>query len=289
MRAAIAILSVAVLMAAALVAALLWFPAPLLRAGLRAAGVEAVAFDDLRLGTSSLELSGLEIGAPTDHRVARLQIRYRLGEVLRGRVQSIEIEGLELRGRIADGRIELAGFETQGEPGEGVGIGVLPWPGKVVVRAAEVQLATPWGELHLPLSAELQPMAGEAKFRIEVADGRLINDAGRLSADVRLEGAVPLDRAITPADVMATGRATIAAESFAVPQVARAHRRPEQSHVRARRRRARRPARAGVVRGGVRWRPRWLRWASRCRRPGSSGSATRRRPCASRPSSVARR
>jgi hypothetical protein len=220
MRAAIAILLVVILMAAALVAALLWFPAPLLRAGLRAAGIETVAFDELRLGTSSLELSGLKVGAPADHRVARLQIRYRLGDLLRGRIQSVEIEGLELRGRIVDGRIELAGLETQGEPGEPAAIDVLPWPAKVVVRAAEVQLASPWGELRLPLMAELQPTAAEAKFRIEVTDGRLINDAGRLRTDVRLKGAVPLDRAITPADVTATGKATIAVEGFAVPQVA---------------------------------------------------------------------
>ncbi|MDF2781024.1 MAG: hypothetical protein K0S96_828, partial [Geminicoccaceae bacterium] len=219
LRVVVAVLLVGLLLVAGLATALLWFPAPLLRAGLRAAGLEAAAFEELRLGPRSLELSGLRLGAPPDHRLARLQIRYRLGELLRGQVESVEIEGLELRGRIVDGRVELAGFESSGEPGEGGGLELLPWPREVVLRAAEVQLASPWGELRLPLTAELRPGA-MASFQLEVSDGRLINDAGRLRVDLRLQGEAPLDRAVSIADVVASGAATVAAESFAVPRLA---------------------------------------------------------------------
>ncbi len=53
-----------------------------------------------------------------------------------------------------------------------------------------------------------------------MSDGRLINDAGRLRVDLRLQGEAPLGRAVTIADLVASGAATVAAESFAVPRLA---------------------------------------------------------------------
>ena len=75
----------------------------------------------------------------------------------RGTVESVEIEGLELRGRIIDGRVELAGFESSGEPGEAAGLELLPWPREVVLRQAHrVLLAQP-----SPLgSVQLDPRGG---------------------------------------------------------------------------------------------------------------------------------
>jgi Dicarboxylate transport len=218
MRALGAILLIVVLLVAALAAAVLWFPGPLVRAGLRVAGVDTVAFDDLRLGLSTLELSGVQMGAPPGHRLARLQISYRPTALLRGRVESVEVEGLELRGRITDGRLELAGIGAPGEAEEQVSLDLLPWPQKIVVRAAEVQLATPWGELRLPLALDLRATTAAAEFQIEVMDGRLINDAGTLRADLTLQGQAPLGRSLDLAGILASGAAAITAESFAVPQ-----------------------------------------------------------------------
>jgi hypothetical protein len=220
MRAIGAILLMIVLLVIALAAALLWFPGPAVHAGLRAAGLERVAFDDLRLGPSTLEVSGLQIGAPPEHRLARLQIRYRLTDLLRGRVDSVEVDGLELRGRLTDGRLELAGLDATGAPDEQARLDLLPWPRRVVLRSADLQVATLWGELRLPLALELQPTATAAEFKIEVMDGRLINDAGTLHADLTLRGHAPLDQALSLADIAASGQAEIAAESFAVPQLA---------------------------------------------------------------------
>ena len=112
-----------------------------------------------------------------------MRIRYRLRDLLRGRVASIEAEGLELRARLVDGQLELAGLEPPAGSAGG-GFGLPAWPDQMVLRAAEVQLETPWGQLRLPLSAELRPGRPEAEFTLKVAGGQLINLAGRLDADL---------------------------------------------------------------------------------------------------------
>jgi hypothetical protein len=152
-RAAIAAGLILVILVAGVVAALLWFPAPLLRASLRAAGVEAVAFDKLQLGSNGVELTGLRLGASANQRLARLQIHYHPTDLLRGRIDRIDLEGLDLSGRIADGGIELDGWRTgSGTSGGAFDLAALPRPEQIVLRAAKIRLATPWGELEMPLS-----------------------------------------------------------------------------------------------------------------------------------------
>jgi Dicarboxylate transport len=220
-RALAAVLLVALLLIAGLVGALLWFPGPLLRAGLRAAGIETVAFDDLQVGPTTLELTGLRIGAPPGNRLERLQIRYKLSDLVHGRIASIEAQGLELHGRIVDGRLELAGLEP-GAGGEGGGLVLPAWPEEVVLQTAEVQLGTPWGMLRLPVSGALRPGRPEAEFKLSVAGGQLINDAGRLGADLDLHGHLPLDASVTLAAVSAQGHLDLTAEHFAFPGLAEA-------------------------------------------------------------------
>ena len=152
---------------------------------------------------------------------ARLLIRYRLGDLLRGRLASVEIDGLELRGRLVDGRLELAGFEAPDEAPARRPAALLPWPEKIVLRAAEIPLATPWGELRAPLAGELRPTAGRREFSLEMSGGELINDAGRLRADLTVRGQRPArsgDRA--RATRWRTGRLASAAETFALPGLA---------------------------------------------------------------------
>ena len=287
MRFGVILLAVA-LLATALVTALLWFPTPLVRAGLRAAGVETVVFEDLRLGPAALELSGVQIGAPPEQRLARLQIRYRLAELLRGRVESVEVEGLTLRGRLADGRLELAGLDAQGEPGEQASLDLMPWPKEVVLRAAEVELATAWGELRLPLALEVQSTDSAAEFRVEVVDGRLINDAGTLRADLTLRGQAPLGQGLSLAAIRASGEASVAAQSFAVPQLAEGIDGQRRGEARACRRPPRGQDRTGPRSQSGRSHPGWQRSPSRCRYPGRSRSATPHRRCTSAASSPAR-
>ena len=188
---------------------------------MRAAGIETVAFDDLQVGLTALELTGLRLGPPQGDRLASLRIRYRLSDLVRGRIASIEAEGLQLHGRIVDGRLELAGLGP-GASQDGGGIGLPAWPEEMVLRTAEVQLGTPWGELRLPVSGTLRPGRPEAEFSISVAGGQLINDAGRLSADLDLHGHLPLDPSVTLAAVSAQGHLNFAAEHFALPDLAEA-------------------------------------------------------------------
>ncbi len=220
MRALGLALAILLVLLAGALAALLWFPAALLRVGLDAAGIAAVRFEDLRLGPGALELRGLELGQPPEHRLARLQIRYRLRDLLHGAVARVEIEGLELHGRLTDGRIELPGLDLPNDGAEGAGWPILPWPQEIVLRGAKIQLATPWGLLRAPLAAELRPAPPDAAFRLEVGGGELIGPAGRLRAALSLEGHLPLDRTLALQDVAAGGRVQLAAEGFSLTGVA---------------------------------------------------------------------
>ncbi|HEX3210669.1 MAG TPA: hypothetical protein VHQ91_14875, partial [Geminicoccaceae bacterium] len=219
-RALAAGLLVAALLIAGLIGALLWFPGPLLRAGLRAAGIEAVAFEDLQVGAAGLELTGLRIGRPPDDRLEGLRIRYRLRDLLRGRVASIEAEGLELHARFVDGRLELAGLEPK--TGGSGGFGLPAWPEQILLRAAEVRVETPWGELRLPVSAELRRGRQQAQFSISVTGGRLVNDAGRLDADLEAGGNLPLDPEVRLGALDARGRLELKSERLALPDLASA-------------------------------------------------------------------
>jgi len=217
-RALAALLLVLVLLTVSLAGALLWFPGPMLRAGLRAAGIRTVAFDDLRLGLTTVDLEGLRIGAPPEHRLGHLRIRYDLRDLLHGRVASIEAEGLKLRGRIVDGRLELAGLEPK--TGTNAGLGLPVWPDEMVLRSAEIELQTPWGELRLPLSAELRADRPEAEFRIKVAGGQLITGSGRLNAGLDLHGHLPLDPNVALGALNAQGRLDLEAERLVLPDLA---------------------------------------------------------------------
>ncbi len=220
-RAAIAAGLILVILVAGVVAALLWFPAPLLRASLRAAGVEAVAFDKLQLGSNGVELTGLRLGASANQRLARLQIHYHPTDLLRGRIDRIDLEGLDLSGRIADGGIELDGWRTgSGTSGGAFDLAALPRPEQIVLRAAKIRLATPWGELEMPLSGEFRAAGSHAEFNLEVAGARFANDAGRLDADLDLRGQLALDGAITLRNVNTEGRLDITAEDFALADLA---------------------------------------------------------------------
>lgn len=217
MRVPGAILLALLALLAAAAATLWWFPAPLLATVLRLGGLETVRFADLRLGAGTLAIDDLQIGTPPAQRIARIRLHYRPLDLLRGRLASLEIAGLELRARLVDGRLELPGLPTPQDSDEPAALPALPWPEKIALRDSEIRLTTPWGELQAPLSAELLLDAGSAKLDLALADGALINDAGRLRADLTLTGSAPLDRTPDLADLTAEGRLTLAAKQFALP------------------------------------------------------------------------
>jgi hypothetical protein len=217
-RALAALLLVLVLLIAGLAGALLWFPGALLRAGLWAAGIETVAFDALHLGLTKLDLDGLRIGAPPEQRLWHLRIRYQLRDLVHGRIGSVEADGLELRGRLADGQLELAGLASKGSGEASLGLPV--WPDEMTLRSAEIELQTPWGELRLPFSAELHAGRPEATFTVRIAGGQLINGAGRLNAGLDLQGHLPIAPDVALGRLSAEGHLHLDAEHLALPDLA---------------------------------------------------------------------
>ena len=92
---------------------LAWRPAVLVRAGLRIAGHEEISFDHVRVGLHRLELTGLALGGRShpEQRVGRLTIDYRPGDLLRGRIEAVSVEGLTVRGRIDQSGLRLEGMD----------------------------------------------------------------------------------------------------------------------------------------------------------------------------------
>ena len=91
----------------------------MVRAGLRMAGREEMSFDRVRVGLHRLELTGLALGGGThpEQLVGRLTIEYRPGDLLRGRIEALSVEGLTLRGRVDRDGLRLGAGSRGGWPG----------------------------------------------------------------------------------------------------------------------------------------------------------------------------
>jgi hypothetical protein len=154
-----------------------------LRYGLARAGIEV---GTVELGFGRLRLAEATLGGPDGQRLGRLEVGFSAAGLLRGRVDRVELEGLRLRGRLADGRLVLAGLE---ERGEGGGMPMLaPMPDRLVLRDGLIELDTPAGMARLPLAGELRVTGSRAAFGLTVADGRLTGDPGTLTGGLRIAG-----------------------------------------------------------------------------------------------------
>jgi hypothetical protein len=181
------VLAAALGLAAVLVAALPWLAAPGLRAGLRLAAPE-VAFDRLRLGWQGLELEGLALGEDAQE-LARLRVAYSLPDLLDGRLERVEMEGLVVRAAWRDGRLQLAGIEA-GDATAAPRALPIPDVEQAMLRDARLELSTPLGTLRLPFSARMQARGERLAFTVTIADAGLAQ-VGAVSASGSLEGDVP--------------------------------------------------------------------------------------------------
>jgi hypothetical protein len=147
-----AILAVAVVLVL-LGGLLAWQPAVFLRAGLWLAGHEEVSFDQLRVGLRRLELRGLAVGGRSrpEQLVGRLTIDYRPGDLLRGRIEAVSVEGVTLRGHVGPDGLRLEGMDlAAAESGEAARLPALPLPERVAIRDVRLELATPAGVVTVP-------------------------------------------------------------------------------------------------------------------------------------------
>jgi hypothetical protein len=190
---------------------LAWQPATFLRAGLRLAGHEEISFGQLRVGLDRLELTGLAIGGRSraDPLVGRLTMDYQPGDLLRGRIEAVSVEGVTLRGRVdQDGlRLDLASAGT----GESAEFPALPLPERVSIRDLRLELTTPVGAVTIPVEAQLRPQPHRATFVLDALGAELAAPAGRLRADLHIEGEMPLDRRLAADAITASGRAQLRA------------------------------------------------------------------------------
>jgi hypothetical protein len=218
-----AILAVAVVLVL-LGGLLAWQPAVFLRAGLWLAGHEEVSFDQLRVGLRRLELRGLAVGGRSrpEQLVGRLTIDYRPGDLLRGRIEAVSVEGVTLRGHVGPDGLRLEGMDlAAAESGEAARLPALPLPERVAIRDVRLELATPAGVVTVPLEAQLNPQPDRATFVLDAPAAELAAPAGRLRADVHVEGEMPLDRRWAAGAITASGRAQLRAEALTVPGGAR--------------------------------------------------------------------
>jgi Dicarboxylate transport len=197
-----------------------WLAEPALRAGLRLAGVEDLHFDRLSIGLARAGLFGLRLGPPPGQEAARLQADYRLGGLLQGRLESLTVEGLRVRGRLGEDGLELTGLARA----EGTGDGALRLPllpERLVLRDAGLELTTPAGALSLPFQMEAETGGRHARFRLQASQLRLERADGAVSGRLAIAGSVPLeDGAFRFGALDARGEMQIETSGIEVPELA---------------------------------------------------------------------
>ena len=211
MRIALIVLALVLGLIVALVAALPWLAEPALRAGLRLAGQDRIDFQRLQVGWDGLEAEGIALGQ-ADQELARLQVDYRWPDLLEGRLERVEIEGLVVRAALRDGELQLDGFETTDQATDGPAV-PLPEVGEVVLQDARIELRTELGTLHLPFAVRVLQTGQRLTFDAMSDEARLDGPLGTVRARLALEGELPRDVPITLDAVRASADMTLVADN----------------------------------------------------------------------------
>jgi hypothetical protein len=211
MRIVLIVLAAVLGLAVALVAALPWLAEPALRAGLRLAALDNVDFERLRFDWGDLEIEGIALGQ-ADQEVRRVRVAWRLPDLLDGRLERVEVEGLVVRAAWRDGRLHLAGIEITREADE-ADAATLPIPdvAEVVLRDARLELGTALGTLEIPLSAQLRAIGDRLAFEAAIDDARLAG-SGAMVARGSFEGEVSRAAPLALDKARARGNVAIVAD-----------------------------------------------------------------------------
>jgi hypothetical protein len=207
MRPFLIALAVVLGLVAVLVAALPWLAEPALRAGLRLAAPD-VTFERLRFDWRDLELEGVALGQ-ADQEARRVRVAWRLPDLLEGRLERVEVEGLVVRAAWRDGRLSLAGIETD-EADEAEPALPIPEIGEAALREARLELQTPFGTLDMPFSAQLRTLGERLAFEATI-DARLAG-SGTLSARGSFEGDLSRTAPLALDHAQASGSIAVVAE-----------------------------------------------------------------------------
>ncbi|HUD49965.1 YdbH domain-containing protein [Parvibaculum sp.] len=155
---------------------------------LAARGIAPVSFHVSLLGLRSIEVGDLAIGPSAngaepgpDVEADRISIMYRFGELLSGRVQSIEVSGLRVRARIDDRGLSLGAASSLLEQGgTGGAAGALP---DIHIDGARIEIATPQGPFAIEGQLDISKAGATAPIAISVPALRLFDR----SASIRFQ------------------------------------------------------------------------------------------------------
>lgn len=174
---------------------------------LAARGLAPASFRVSMLGLRSIEVADLAIGPaggaatkgtpPPDIAASRITVTYRIGELLSGRVQSIEVAGLRVNARIDERGFSLGAADgLLHQAGAGGGAAALP---DIHVVDAAILLATPQGPLELGGNLDLSQVAAAAPIDIAVPALRLVDRASPIRFEpIDIAGKINFDgRALT--------------------------------------------------------------------------------------------
>ncbi len=172
-------------------------------------GISNASFRVSALGFKSIEVRDLTItkndgendgeATPPDLAAKQISVNYKLGELLSGRVQSIEVDGLRVNARLNDQGLSLGAADPLLHLGGGTSSGAA-LPAVHIVDAA-IHLVTPQGAFDATGNADvtqadatapimvalpalrLSEQASPARFEPVMLTGQLLYDSNRLTFD----------------------------------------------------------------------------------------------------------
>ncbi len=158
---------------------------------LRSLGLEEIGHEVERLGLSEFGVRNFHIGNDRGLRVDRIDARYSLSSLLAGKLESLNVSGVRLRGAFEDGHMAFGALDSAlaGSGGrEGAGAPIALPARNIAIDDVEVAIETPEGLLSGGFAANLR----------ELDDRRIAADATARMRHPRLEASADFDLAGTP-------------------------------------------------------------------------------------------
>jgi hypothetical protein len=156
---------------------------------LRSLGLEEIGHEVERFGLNEFGLRNFRIGNDRGLFVDRIDARYSLSSLLAGRLESLSVSGLRLKGALEDGRLTFGALDSAvAGGGSGGGSAPIALPAhNIAIGDVEVTIETPEGPLTGGFVANLR----------QLDDRRISADATAHARHPRLEASADFDLAGT--------------------------------------------------------------------------------------------
>lgn len=186
----------------AVLAALSWLALPgIVERGLKermtSAGIPVSHLTVTAVGIGAAEIANLRIGDHDELTAARIVARFTIGDLIAGRVDSVEIRDLRISAQLDANGLTVNGLERTGTPGR-IGDSGLDAVPPIAIENGRVDLMTGLGRVALPFDATITPAAdgtlhAAIETRVETEMGRLAGRIdvsaiqGTINADIRID------------------------------------------------------------------------------------------------------